>query len=380
MATTTASAATTTAPVAATAEPLDARDVCCDPLRADVWNHGGAWWAPLSWRPHLGAMALAGAMVVLTIIVAFAADLPLRDADGVLGKRMWILVWSILGFLVLDIVPRGVRAYRAGDNASLPGALEDVFRARWNRRRLTVVLAGLLSFYATYTAYRNLKSFLPFLVEQNHDNGLLQLERGVFGGDPADLLQNLLGTGSVAHVLSSVYLFYLAFIPISLGAALILASNPVPGLWWVTALGLNWTLGTASYYLLPALGPAFADPSLVATLPETGVSALQNALVEHRAAVLADPFSTGQVQSIAAFASLHVSVVFSAAIIAQLLRLHVLLRRALWLFLLVTIVATVYFGWHYVIDDIAGLVIGAVAAAVSALLTGHWRVLRGGNV
>jgi membrane-associated phospholipid phosphatase len=43
-------------------------------------------------------------------------------------------------------------------------------------------------------------------------------------------------------------------------------------------------------------------------------------------------------------------------------------------------VATVYFGWHYVVDDIAGLVIGAAAVALSAALTGHWRVvLRGGR-
>ena len=54
----------------------------------------------------------------------------------------------------------------------------------------------------------------------------------------------------MAHLLSSAYLFYLAFVPISLGAALILASNPTPGLWWVTALGINWTLGALS--LLPA--------------------------------------------------------------------------------------------------------------------------------
>ena len=357
---------------------VDARDVYLDPWEAHVWHREGAWWAPLSHRPHLAAVLLGVFMVVLTIVVAAVAGLPVKDADGVLGSRMWVLVGSVAFFFSLDIVPRVVRRRRS-DAATWRSAIDTIMRERWSRRRLGVVVVGLLSFYATYIAYRNLKNFLPMLVDQDRDLALLDLERGLFGGDPTTLVQNLLGTGVAAHFLSSMYLFYLAFIPISLGAALILSVNPVPGLWWVTALGLNWTLGVASYYLVPAMGPAFVDPTLVAHLPETGVASLQAALTEHRAAVLMDPFATTQVQSIAAFASLHVSVVFSAAIIAQLLGLHRHLRRALWAFLVITLISTVYFGWHYVLDDIAGLLIGAVAVGLSAAVTGHWRVLRGAH-
>ena len=358
---------------------LDARDVYLDPWEEHVWNHEGAWWSPLSRRPHLAAVLLGVFMVVLTIAVAAIFGLPVKDADGVLGSRMWVLVGSVAFFFALDIFPRVWRARRHEHSLGWRRAISTVMHERWSRRRVAVVLIGLFSFYATYIAYRNLKSFLPLLVDQDRDLALLALERSLFGADPTTLVQNLLGTGAAAHFLSSMYLFYLAFIPISLGAALILSVNPVPGLWWVTALGLNWTLGVASYYLVPAMGPAFADPSLIAHLPETGVAALQGALIEHRAAVLTDPFVTTQVQSIAAFASLHVSVVFSAAIIAQLLGLHVLVRRALWAFLVITLISTVYFGWHYVLDDIAGLLIGAVAVGLSAAATGHWRVLRGAH-
>ena len=43
----------------------------------------------------------------------------------------------------------------------------------------------------------------------------MNFERGIFGGrDPGELLHDLLGTGIAAHLLSAVYLFYLAFIPI----------------------------------------------------------------------------------------------------------------------------------------------------------------------
>jgi len=358
----------------ATPELLEPREVLSDPRVDGVWRRGGPWWAPVGRRPLLAAGVLGATMLVLTIVVSRWKDLPLRDADGLIGTRMALLLGALAFFFALEILPRALRARRP--DVSFARTLRTVVGERWSRRRLTIVAIGLVSFYATYLSYRNLKSFLPFLVEQNKDLSLLNLERGLFGGtDPTVLLQDLLGTGAVAHVLSSVYLFYLAFVPISLGAALILASNPLPGLWWVTALGLNWTLGAASYYLLPAMGPAFADPSTVAALPDTGVAALQEALLQHRVEVLSDPYSTKEVQSIAAFASLHVSVVFSAALIAHLVRVPAVLRRALWVFLGITIVATVYFGWHYVVDDLAGLVIGALAVVLSAVLTGHWRVL-----
>ena len=361
-------------PGPATPEVLQPREVLSDPGVDDLWRHEGRWWAPLVHRPHAAAAGLGVLMIVVTILVSKWADLPLRDADGILGERMAVLVGSLGFFFAIEIIPRALRA--RGPDVGFRQAAGLVIRERWNRRRLRVVAIGLLSFYATYLSYRNLKSFLPFVVDQNNDGSLLNFERGLFGGtDPTVLLQDLLGTGAVAHVLSSVYLFYLAFVPISLGAALILASNPVPGLWWITALGLNWTLGAATYYLLPAMGPAFADPATVAALPDTGVAALQDALLQHRVEVLSDPYSTTQVQSIAAFASLHVSVVFSAALIAHLVRVPAVLRRALWVFLGITLVATVYFGWHYVVDDIAGLVIGGLAVVLSAVLTGHWRVL-----
>ena len=45
------------------------------------------------------------------------------------------------------------------------------------------------------------------------------------------------------------------------------------------------------------------------------------------------------------------------------------MRIALWTFFGLTMLATVYFGWHYVLDDLAGLLIGAVAVVVGALLT-----------
>ena len=71
----------------------------------------------------------------------------------------------------------------------------------------------------------------------------------------------------------------------------------------------------------------------------------------------ADPVGAETIASVAGFASLHVSVVCTAAIVAHRLGLPRLLRCSLWVFLGATMLATAYFGWHYLVDVVAGLVI-----------------------
>ena len=319
----------------------------------------------------MAPVALALLMAAAAVVIASAVGLPLRDPDGIFGERMRLMVGAVAAFIALDIVPRALARSGWSVRRAWP-CVRAVARERYTKRRTALAITGVLSFYLTYVAYRNIKNFLPFLVEQDLDASLLDLERAVFfGADPGVVLQDVLGTGAVAYVLSFSYLFYLAFVPITVGFASIWSRSHGAGFWYLMALGLNWTLGVVSYYLVPALGPVFVFPGLFEALPATGVSALQEILVEHRVQVLQDPYATGQVQSIAAFGSLHVSVVFSAALIAHHLRLHHAVRVFLWGFLVLTLLSTVYFGWHYVVDDIAGLAIGAIAVYAGALATGH---------
>ncbi len=327
-----------------------------------------AW---LGRRPWAAPVLLALIMAVAAVAVADSAGLPLRDPDGIFGERMRLMLGTVAAFIALDIVPRAFARSGWSIGRVWP-CIRAVARERYTKRRTALAITGVLSFYLTYVAYRNIKSFLPFIADQDLDATLLDLERAVFfGSDPGVVLQDVFGTGVAAHVLSATYLFYLAFVPISVGFAAIWSRRHGPGFWYVMALGLNWTLGVVSYYLLPSLGPVFVFPELFQALPGTGVSSLQEVLVEHRALALQDPYATGQVQSIAAFASLHVSVVFSAALIAHHLRLNRAIRWALWTFLGLTLLSTVYFGWHYVVDDVAGLAIGAIAVYAGALLTGQ---------
>jgi hypothetical protein len=167
---------------------------------------------------------------------------------------------------------------------------------------------------------------------------------------------------------------FLVFVPVSVVAALIWSKDLSHGLWYVTALCLNWTLGAASYYALPASGPFYALPWDFMGLPRTDVSALQLSLVKARDLVMVDPHATARVSGIAAFASLHVSIIFTAALTVQMVRMPVLARRVMWTYFALTVTATLYFGWHYLADDVAGLLIGGFAVAVAGWATGQLRL------
>ena len=313
-------------------------------------------------RPYAFAVLLAAAAAVVSVVVAAYFDLPLRDPDGIAGPAYVRLPLIVVLFLAADIVPRLVR--RRGTSA------KRILRERLSPERLGLITAGMASFYVSYVAYRNLKGALPFARPKLHDEELLRLDEWMaFGHDPALLLHDLLGTGTAAYVLSSAYILYLLFVPLSLGAALVWGRNIRIGSWYVTALCLNWLLGAVSYYLVPSLGPVFVQPERYAVLPETGVSLLQESLARARLEVLADPTGADAIAGVAGFASLHCSVVFTAVLMAHLARLPIVVRAALWVFLLLTITATAYFGWHYLIDDVAGLAIGAASVIIAERVT-----------
>ena len=327
-------------------------------------------------RAYWVAPGIAAATLVVTLLWGAQYDMGLRDPDGIIGWRFSFVLMLVGGFWALDVIPRGLLAARA-DRTPRWETLAGIARERWPWRRMVFVIGSIVAFYVTYLCYRNVKSYLPLARPEILDSDLANFERGLFGTDPSTLLHQLLGTGVSAQVLSTVYLLFLTFVPISVGVSLVWSTNRAGALWWVSVLSINWVLGAASYFLLPSMGPAFTEPHLFAGLPQTGSSMLQDALMDDRRAFLGDPTGSGELQSIAAFASLHVSIVFAGALVAHLLRAPRALRIAMWVYLGLTFAATIYFGWHYVVDDIAGFAIGFVSVYLGAVLTG-WRIERRG--
>ncbi len=217
------------------------------------------------------------------------------------------------------------------------------------------MLVGLIGWYVTYASIRNLKGMVPFANHHLYDGDLARLDKAMFGGHrPATLLHDLLGTGASAHILSFFYIAWIALLPASLAIALVWARRDRISSWWVTAVSLDWIMGVILNYALPTLGPIYDRPGDFADLTTTSTTTLQQSMWTERLEVLADPSGTHTVQNIAAFASLHVAIAATACIVAHRAGLHRAIVHALRAFLVITMISTVYFGWHYVSDVIAG--------------------------
>lgn len=326
------------------------------------------------WRERFGfATAVALALTGAAVVVALAYDLPLRDPDGVVGPTYVRLPIILALAFLTDVLPRAVhRSYKGGGIRELWANFAAVTRERWPWDHIRFALLGLGSWYLTYVAFRNLKSFVPFVHGGLYDNALAKIDRALFlGNDPATVLHNLLGTGWAAHFLSFIYIAWIAMVPVTLAAALVWSRSVSGGSWLVTAVGVDWVLGVATYFLIPTVGPIYAQPGNFSDLPHTAVTSIQETMWAERVEVLHNAFATDAVQTIAAFASLHVGITVTVCVIAHLLGLNRWVRYALWLFLFLTILATVYLGWHYFTDALGGIALGLAGVWIAALGTGN---------
>jgi hypothetical protein len=316
------------------------------------------------------AVLLSLALAAAAVAVATSYHLPLRDPDGVaVPTYVRLPVILLLAFLT-DVVPRAV--WRGRSLTRLPGTLVAVVRERWPWDHIRFALLGLGAWYLTYAAFRNLKSFVPFVNRNLWDDALEGFDRIVWlGHDPATVLHRLFGVGWAAHFFSFVYVAWIVFVPISLVVALVWSRNRAGGEWYVTAVAVDWVLGVATYFAVPTLGPVYAQPQDFAALPHTYVATLQDAMIQDRYTVLYDPFATHAVQTIAAFASLHVGIMVTVCLMTELLRMQRWIRVSLWVFLGLTVLATVYLGWHYFADTLGGAALGAMGVWIAALGTGN---------
>ncbi len=317
------------------------------------------------------AAVVAAVMATAAALVAWTHHLPLRDPDGASLPTWFRLPVIVASAVALDVVTRWVLLVRRGGTA--PGAaLRTVVVERWDRDQIRFTLSGLVTWYVAYVAFRNLKSYVPFVTDRVADPELARLDRLLWlGHDPAVVLHDVLGTTWANWAMAAVYLIWIGLVPATLAIALVWTRRSTAGAWYVTAISLDWLLGVAVYYAVPSLGPTYSSPQWFAALPHTPNTAVRDTLLADRIEVLSGPWDTHAVQTIAAFASLHVAVMVTICLVAEAMRLPALVRIAAWTFLGLTILATVYLGWHFFVDVIAGVGVGVAAVALAGRATGN---------
>jgi hypothetical protein len=329
-------------------------------------------------RAHILMASIAVGMGVLAVLGALIFNAELADPDGFIGPSYLRLPTVLaLGFGI-DLVPRTLWVSRF-DPRRMPEVLRERLRTHWTRERMILVVSGILSFYVTYVSYRNLKSQLPFIEGKDHkfDRELFSMDKALFlGHEPAIVLHHLLGDGISAELLSSVYLWFLPLVPLALAVWLVWSRNLGFGYWFATSQCIAWSLGTVSYFALPSLGPGFQHPWLYQTIDDTSAGRLMNSLADGRVwAVNTSAPSlldlTNTLSGVAGFASLHVAITLLVTLMIQYTTTLRWLKIVFWVNTSITVVATLYFGWHYVADDIAGVAIALVAFHVGAWASGQ---------
>ncbi|MFC4783197.1 phosphatase PAP2 family protein [Nocardioides sp. MAHUQ-72] len=322
-------------------------------------------------RAYALLIGIAALMGALAILAALLLDKSLADPDGFLGPSWARLPLLVGGAFAADLVPRTLWQSRMRPK-EMPAIFRTRVRTHWTRERVTLVVMGVVCFYITYVSYRNLKSFLPFVMgDTKYDRELHLVDRALlFGHDPAIALHDLLGTGISAHFLSYIYLWFLPLVPLALTAWLVWSRNITFGYWFATSQCIAWALGTLSYYALPTLGPGFQYPWLYDSLPDTPASSLMESLFYGRAGVIHTGIE-GAVQSVAGFASLHCAITLLVAMMVQFTLRSKVLKWVFWVNFGFTLFATIYFGWHYISDDVAGIMIALISFYVGGIASGQ---------
>jgi membrane-associated phospholipid phosphatase len=310
------------------------------------------------------------AIVVLFGLVTFArsrqVDIPLRDPHGKLfSAKILSTAQTLLVLVVIDILVRWFQGRRGGRS------LWRTVRERWTPYRIGMILVALVAYQTVYLCYRNLKSWDVFRAPQ--DDMLLRWDKWLFlGHSPAVLLHDLLGQDTAARLLGHWYEAFPMLVTVSLVAALAFTPTVRSAYVFVVSAMWAWIIGVGSYYLIPSLGPFDAAPAEFAGLTHTSIQTTQQTYLFQRANLLAEPGVGEHFAQISAFASLHCALTFLIVLMAR----YYGLPRLAWaagVFLAGTIVATVYLGWHFAVDDVAGLALAWASVQLGKLtVLGSW--------
>jgi hypothetical protein len=320
------------------------------------------WWLARVW-------AVVALFAVLTVWASYDVGVPIRDPHGAwLPGRLAVCLVLLVPLAVVDAA---VRARRRRGWASMTFA---VLRERWTVERVVLAVTGLLAYHLVYLCYHNLKSWLVF--QEPRDGMLQRWDHWLFAGhSPAVLLHDLLGQHLAAYVLTAWYTSFSTVVTVALVASLAFTDRVREGYVYLASAMWVWILGTGAYYLIPALGPFSHAPQDFAGLARTVTQETQAHYLAQRARLLTDPQAHDATAQIGAFASLHVAVVLMIVLMARYYGLR-RTTRVLTVYLAGTMVATVYLGWHFVID-LGGGVVVAYAAVALGRATVHRPGLRG---
>lgn len=317
------------------------------------------------------AEKVVGAFLLLALVLYRGFGIPLRNPYVFYWEKLSSgLAWYGAGLCIALLIRRLIAisgARKSGSKKPWSDTWNKFSRNYLSLRSLICDLRLVHAISLCFVVFLQLKHLTPFVNSRVHDRLLSDMELELFGGRLlGEILQGLLGVES-ARVLSGGYLMFFPYMGVLI-LTLILQRNARLAHEFCAAFALLWLGGVLLIYALPSWGPCFSSPHIFASLPETEVSLLQQKLWLQKEFVELHPESRGGIFLISGFPSLHLAVVILGSL--YLARVSPLLGLVSWIFAVVTVITTLYFGWHFVLDDLGSFVLaGAVYAAVRKCFT-----------
>jgi hypothetical protein len=276
---------------------------------------------------------------------------------------LWVLFWlepslllagSRLDEVACAILCPGLVLHLVGTSGS--------WSERWRAAHRTLLAAGLTFVGFTLVAYGyTMVKGLLFVICTPADSLLLKLDGALLG---EHFYEKLAIWRSVAHpqLTRGLDIVYMKLFEQQWWSFLFFfgARDHVGGRRFILATFATYFIGCACYYIVPSLGPIYYRPELFSDCARLAPDSawvvrylsVQTGLTQARVSHMMAPFGF-----IAAFPSLHVGL---ALVVMLAMRRSLLLTLFNGLGALLTLVATVVLGWHYFVDGIFGLALGAM--------------------
>lgn len=241
--------------------------------------------------------------------------------------------------------------------------------AWWGEALLVVIGASLISL-----GYSTLKVAVPVLNPRRFDALLWEVDRWtLFGMSPNVLALEVIPFPWIFDLIDRSYGgAFLVTLMVSFSYILAHEQRRLK-VGWLFGSAILWLGGAWLYLALPSIGPAYVFQDVWDgvrdMLPRTTVT--QKELIQNYLRMIGmRPIEAARGVSlfygVAAFPSLHLG--FHAFVACWLQRIHPPVRLVGWLVVALMFVGSIVTGWHYMIDSIAGILLGWIAYRVALTL------------
>jgi membrane-associated phospholipid phosphatase len=220
------------------------------------------------------------------------------------------------------------------------------------RKNLLAIGRTILFLLIGYYGYSHLKVLIPLINKANYDDLLFNIDKIIFFGNSPTLEMLKIRSAAFTKLMYLGYTSFYAAFPVSFAAAFLSKyKEEVRRL--IFGILAIYFIGMIFYYLVPALGPLFYTPDLFSHIPNIWKDILWEghlAIQNNTATFAPTPFL-----GVAAFPSLHAAHMIFLFLVAR--------HYHKWLFYIyipwtaILCMATIFMGWHYVIDLIAGAIV-----------------------